>query len=350
MHGIFSEENTEVVLLINAENPFNLIDQKVMLHNMKFLCLLISTYISNRYAEPPRLFIFGGSEILSKERTTQGDPTSMETYALGILPMLNSLLDFILTNDLQTRELAFAYDLTVAGKLVDIKNLWDKLAKIGTKYGYFPKSTKSYLIVKKNCLKDAKTIFTDANVNITTDRRKHLGAVVGSDTYKVQYDENLVDDWNTQLKLLSTTAETQPQATYLAFAGGIRSKLKYSVRTIPEISNHLVSLEETLRNRFIPAVTGGHICNNTERKLLSLLTCFDGFAIPIFYEQVAVEYSNSRKLTAQLAPLIKNQIKQYTVNKTQIKITNQVIKKEKQDQCHTSLVQLRNNLSENFKR
>ena len=48
-----------------------------------------------------------------------------------------------------------------------------------------------------------------------------------------------------------------------------------------------------------------------------------------FYEQAAVEYRNSRKLTAPLAPLIKNQIKQYTVDKTQIKITKQVMKNKR---------------------
>ena len=73
--------------------------------------------------------------------------------------------------------------------------------------------------------KDAKTMFTDTNINITTDGRKHLGAVVGSDTYKVQYVEELVDDWNTQRKLLSTIAENQPQAAYLAFVSGFRSEL-----------------------------------------------------------------------------------------------------------------------------
>ena len=66
------------------------------------------------------------------------------------------------------------------------------------------------------------------------------------------------------------------------------------MRTIPEISHHLVSLEETLRNRFILAITGGHICNDTERKLLSFPTRFGGLTIPIIYEQAAVEYSNSR--------------------------------------------------------
>ena len=52
----------------------------------------------------------------------------MGVYVLCILPMLHSLLDFVLTNDLQTREVAFADDLTVAGKLADIKSFWDKLS------------------------------------------------------------------------------------------------------------------------------------------------------------------------------------------------------------------------------
>ena len=83
-----------------------------------------------------------------------------------------------LTNDFQTREVAFTYDFTVAGKLAEIKIFWDKLATIGPKYGYFPKSIKSYLIVKQNCLKDAKIILTDTNINVTTDERKHLGAII----------------------------------------------------------------------------------------------------------------------------------------------------------------------------
>ena len=117
------------------------------------------------------------------------------------------------------------------------------------------------------------------------------------------------------------------------------------MRNIPEISQHLVSLDETLRNRNIPAITSGHICKDTERRLLFLPTRFGGLAISIFCEQAEVKYSNSRKLTAQVAPLIKNQIKQYTVDKIQIKINKQAIQKEKHDWCQTSLDIIRNNLS-----
>ena len=137
MHDIFSEENTEAVFLINAENLFSSINKKVMLHNIQVLCPLISSYICYCYATLERLFISGGDEILSKEEATQGDPTSMGAYDFGILPMLHSLLDFVLTNDHLTREFAFADDLTVAKKLADIKNFWVKLATIGPKNGHF---------------------------------------------------------------------------------------------------------------------------------------------------------------------------------------------------------------------
>ena len=40
-------------------------------------------------------------------------------------------------------------------------------------------------------------MFTDTNIKIKTEGRKYLETATGSDTYKVQYVENLVNDWNT---------------------------------------------------------------------------------------------------------------------------------------------------------
>ena len=57
---------------------------------------------------------------LSKEGTTQGDSISMGAYALGILPLLKILLNYISVNELSAREVAFADDATVAGKLSSI--------------------------------------------------------------------------------------------------------------------------------------------------------------------------------------------------------------------------------------
>ena len=47
------------------------------------------------------------------------------------------------------KEVVFADDYSVADNLNGIKDYWDKLTSVGSKYGYFPKPTKYYLIVKE---------------------------------------------------------------------------------------------------------------------------------------------------------------------------------------------------------
>ena len=108
-----------------------------------FICPVIPTYISNCFLCPARLFIIGGGELLYKEGTTHGDPTAMGAYALGILPLLQFLLNFISVSELNVKEVAFA----VAGKFSSINNYWSQLTSFGPKYGCFPKVSKSYLIV-----------------------------------------------------------------------------------------------------------------------------------------------------------------------------------------------------------
>ena len=47
------------------------------------------------------------------------------------------------------KELVFADDFSIVDNLNSIKDYWGKLTAISPKYGYFPKPTKSYLIVKE---------------------------------------------------------------------------------------------------------------------------------------------------------------------------------------------------------
>ena len=83
VHDLYKDEYSEAVLLVNAKNAFNSMSKNIMLHNISVLCPTISTYVSNCYRSAARLFVVVGKEILSKEGTTQGDPTSMGMYALG---------------------------------------------------------------------------------------------------------------------------------------------------------------------------------------------------------------------------------------------------------------------------
>ena len=102
------------------------------------------------------------------------------------------------------------------------------------------------------------------------------------------------------------------------------------MRTIPDISNLLIPIKDTIRNRFIPSITGGRICSEEEQRLLSLPTRRGGLAISIFDEQAEVEYNNSRR-TAELTSLIAIQQMVYTMDELAIKKTKLEIKKVKEN-------------------
>ena len=92
-------------------------------------------------------------------------------------------------------------------------------------------------------------------------------------------------------------AEIEPQSAYAAFLFGFRSKITYFMSAIPDLNNLLVPIEETIRSRFIPALTGGYHCSDLERTLLSLAVRFGGLGITNFVYVSSLEYNNLRIIT-----------------------------------------------------
>ena len=52
MYDLFQQDETEAVLSVDAENAFNSINRKAMLHNMSITCPILSTFVSNCYLFP----------------------------------------------------------------------------------------------------------------------------------------------------------------------------------------------------------------------------------------------------------------------------------------------------------
>ena len=102
--------------------------------------------------------------------------------------------------------------------------------------------------VKADQLPSAITLFDNSNINITVEGKRLFGAIVGSDSYKRKFVDNFVKDWNSQLCMLSTVAESHPQAAYTGFVSGFKNKLSYFMRTISDISNLLIPIEDTIQN------------------------------------------------------------------------------------------------------
>ena len=221
------------------------------------------------------------------------------------------------------------------------------LQQVRSLYGYFPKPSKSYLVVKEQCLENFIETFSGSAVKITTEGIKHLGAAIGSEDFKVLYIKLLVDNWIDQLNLLSKIAESEPQSVYSALFGGFKGKLIYYMRTIPFIKDYLMLLEEVIPFKFIPSITGGHICSNDERVLPSLLTRFGGLGIPLFHKNAFIEFENSRKLTSSLTDLINDQSVIYSANGSEQKESKTTIKTERENIHKNVLNALQNRLNEN---
>ena len=85
----------------------------------------------------------------------------MAIYAIGITPLLDILIKILSSSDTTTTMVAFADDITGAGKISTLKKWWNKLCDICPKFGYFPQPSKSWLIVKENHLTTASEVFED---------------------------------------------------------------------------------------------------------------------------------------------------------------------------------------------
>ena len=109
----------------------------------------------------------------------------MHAYGIGLTPLLNVLSRGEAGE--AWKQVAFADDISGVGKLLFLRVWWDLVNKYGPLMGYYPKASKSWLIVKPGILDSAKEMFNGTGINITDQGRKHLGAVIGSAEYKKDY-------------------------------------------------------------------------------------------------------------------------------------------------------------------
>ena len=66
----------------------------------------------------------------------------------------------------------------------------------GTSYGYNPKASKSYLIVKNQMmLQRAEEAFAGEGIQITAEGERHIGAPLGSEEFKSEFVSRKVTNW-----------------------------------------------------------------------------------------------------------------------------------------------------------
>ena len=303
MRTIFNSHDVEGALLIDAENAFNSINRSAALHNIGVLCPPFSRVLINSYREPVRMIIPGGGEIPSCEGTTQGDPLAMAMYALAITPLIKDLSD----RHPETKQVWYADDATGAGSCSNLKKWWDHITTVGPKYGYFPNSSKSHLVVKPEFEESAKSIFDGTNIHITTGGTRHLGAAIRSKEFKEEFVADKVKSWIEEIQTLAEIASTQPHAVYSALVHGVSSQWLFITRTTTDIEHLLQPLEDAIHQILIPALTGRPPCSKVERDMLALPSRLGGLGIPnpssnsqsSFHASVTLTTPHVNHITAQ---------------------------------------------------
>ncbi|KAL5505646.1 hypothetical protein EMCRGX_G007111 [Ephydatia muelleri] len=238
--------------------------------------------------------------FFSQEGTTQGDPLAMLMYALAILPLIRRIADNV-------QQAWYADDAIATGSLKNLRIWWDKLVTVGPSYGYFVNAVKTWLITKEETHTRALDIFKDTQIRITKEGKPHLGAALGTSSYITEFVKAKVKNWSLELEQLASIANTQPHAAFSALTHGLASRWVYVARTIPNIGHLLQPLDELLRTKFIPLLTGRAAPSDLERELLALPAHLGGLGLLNPSHLSTTEYSASMKVTQ---PLVDHIIKQ----------------------------------------
>lgn len=309
MYDMYQEDDTHGIIQVDANNAFNVINRNVFLHNIQIICPAIATFIRNCYLKPARLFVVGGVEIPSEEGTTQGDPTAMPVYALGVSPLLVCLAEPNVGERERTkaRQAAYADDMAGCGTIDQLKIWWDIIIKYGPYLGYHAKPSKSWLIVKTEYEEYARNIFKGTGLQITTSGKRHLGAVVGTEDFKMEYVTEKVGEWIDELAELEKIARVEPHIAYCAYVSGIQHRYTYVLRTIPNIQEQLKKLDDAIDNHLLKHLFKDHLITPLERTWISLPARLGGLGIRIISEIAPSCYRNSRLMTNTLVDGIKHQ-------------------------------------------
>ena len=101
--------------------------------------------------------------------------------------------------------------------------------------------------------------------------------------------KNKVKQWSSELERLADVVASQPHAAYAALNFSIKHRWLLLVRTTKDTSASLQPVEDAIRHKVLPALTGKQAISNAERKLFALPIKLGGLGIPILPDAASRE-------------------------------------------------------------
>ena len=150
--------------------------------------------------------------------------------ALATIPFITYL-----SSTSSTMQVWYADDAATSGSLTSLRVWWDNLTSTGPAFDYFGNAKKILLVTKGTHLENARNIFQDTQVNITSGGKSYLGSAIGSVEFTNSFVIEKVQQWKKELTQLADVARVQLHVAFAAYTHGYVCKFSYLCRTTPNI-------------------------------------------------------------------------------------------------------------------
>lgn len=145
-------------------------------------------------------------------------------------------------------------------------------------------------------------------------------------------------------------AGSQPHAAFAALVHGVKNKWNYLCRTISECSSFLQPIEESLHQKFIPAITGRPPCSQDFRALLALPVKHGGLGLIDPTSSADHEYDVSKEITSTLVQSMKRQDTAFRDDPTDPNPSNKEIAKKKKERQQNEFTRIYGSLDRSVQR
>ena len=141
---------------------------------------------------------------------------------------------------------------------------------------------------------------------MNTQGTRHLGAAVGTTTFKQLYVTNKVANWTEAVKNLAVIAQSELHAAFSAFTHALQCQWTFLSRVMPDIADLFAPLEHAIRTVFLKSLLKKDV-NDIERAMLALPARLGGLGILNPIESSYISHENSKFISAPLVNLILHQ-------------------------------------------
>jgi len=105
----------------------------------------------------------------------------------------------------------------------------------GPAFVYYPKLTKSFIVVNEKRRNDANAVFGDLGVQVVTGHR-FLGGFIGNHREREEYVVLKVCRWVGHINVLAEADSTQPKLTYAALTIYLQHKWNFCHVLFPSVA------------------------------------------------------------------------------------------------------------------